>query len=356
MEQTERLKGAAGSILLKVLLKWIGLPILALLLVFGIIMIAVLVYQNESNTSGVAGGEPTELALQMIPAEYIPIYQAAEKTYGVPWNLLAAHHKVETDFSRIKVMVSPVGAQGHMQFMPLTWLGWSYPGGNRLGNAAIPKEVLTSPAAIKKYGGYGVDANGDKKADPYDLEDAIFSAANYLAANGAAEGNIEKAVFAYNHADWYVKEVLDYANTFASMGAAPVSAEGIAWPVPFTQNITSHFTDRINPVTGKAEFHNGLDIAAAGVNGKPVVAFMSGKVLHSGYVGGYGQTVIIQHEGGYESLYGHLSGLSVKPGQQVKAGDVIGAVGSTGRSTGPHLHFTVEKNGTAINPMTFFSK
>ncbi|MFP3471814.1 lytic murein transglycosylase, partial [Micrococcus sp. SIMBA_144] len=88
----------------------------------------------------------------------------------------------------------------HTQFMPLTWLGWNYPGGDRLGNASIPDSILHDPAMIKKYGGYGVDANGDGKADPYDLEDAIFSTANYLSANGASKGDIEGAVYAYNHA------------------------------------------------------------------------------------------------------------------------------------------------------------
>ncbi len=106
------------------------------------------------------------------------------------------------------------GAGCLLYFMPLTWIGWSYPGGNRLGNANIPSEILTNPIMIKKYGGYGVDANGDGKADPWDIEDAIFSAANYLAANGAAEGDLRRAVFAYNRADWYVEEVLGFADQY----------------------------------------------------------------------------------------------------------------------------------------------
>jgi peptidoglycan DL-endopeptidase CwlO len=90
-------------------------------------------------------------------------------------------------------------------------LGWSYPGGNSLGNASIPNNTFTDPDMIKKYGGYGVDANGGGKADPWDIEDAIYSAANYLRASGAAEGRIRDAVFAYNHADWYLEEVLGFA-------------------------------------------------------------------------------------------------------------------------------------------------
>ena len=80
----------------------------------------------------------------------------------------------------------------------------------------ISDSEKTNPAIISKYGGYGVDANGDGKADPWDIEDAIYSAAKYLAANGAAEGNFRDAVFAYNHADWYVEEVLGYADQYVN--------------------------------------------------------------------------------------------------------------------------------------------
>ncbi|MGX1264341.1 soluble lytic murein transglycosylase-like protein [Rossellomorea marisflavi] len=149
-----------------------------------------------------------------VPEEYIPIYKAAEKEYGVPWYLLAAHHKVETRFSTMKTLVSPVGAEGHMQFMPCTWVGWSHPSCSGLGEGDIPEEDKVNPDVIAKYGGYGVDANGDGKADPFDIEDAIFSAANFLAHNGAADGEIEKAVLTYNQSDEYVKDVMYYADLF----------------------------------------------------------------------------------------------------------------------------------------------
>ena len=347
-----------GGSLVALLFK-VGLPGLVILLLLLFLLLTGLIFSffsSESESRGITGGEPTELALNMIPSEFFPIYQAAGKMYGVPWNLLAAQHKVETDFSGIADMTSYVGAIGHMQFMPLTWIGWSYPGGDLLGNASIPKEILTDPAMIQKYGGFGTDGNGDGVADPYNLEDAIFSAANYLAANGAADGNIEKAVFAYNHADWYVTKVLDYANTFASIGNDAVSVDGLTWPVPFTQNITSNFGMRIDPFTRSSDYHNGTDIAAGGINGKPVVSMSDGKVIHSGYLGSYGNAVIVSHANGYESLYGHLSSLAVKTGQDVKAGQEVGKVGSTGRSSGPHLHFVVKINGKEIDPMSLFNK
>ena len=149
-----------------------------------------------------------------IPEEYIPVYKAAAETYGVPWTLLAAHHRIETRFSTMDPLLSPVGAEGHMQFMPCTFVGWSYPGCGGLGKGEISEVDKTNPDIIKQHGGYGVDANGDGIADPYDIEDAIFSAANYLARSGAADGEYEKAIFDYNRSEKYVEDVLYFFNEF----------------------------------------------------------------------------------------------------------------------------------------------
>ncbi len=145
-----------------------------------------------------------------IPEQFIPIYVAAEEKYGVPWTLLAAHHRIETRFSTIKSMVSSAGAEGHLQFMPCTFVGWQHPTCSGLGKGNIPKAELMNPAIIEKYGGYGVDANGDGLADPYDIEDAVFCAVNYFSKSGAANGDIKQAVFQYNHSDEYVENVLYY--------------------------------------------------------------------------------------------------------------------------------------------------
>ncbi|MER2088332.1 MAG: lytic transglycosylase domain-containing protein [Sporosarcina sp.] len=149
-----------------------------------------------------------------IPEEYIPVYKEAAETYSIPWTLLAAHHRIETRFSTMDPLLSPVGAEGHMQFMPCTFVGWSYPGCRDLGKGEIPEEDKLNPEVIKQYGGYGVDANGDGFADPYDIEDAIFSAANYLSQSGAADGDYEKAIFNYNHSEKYVKDVLWFFDEF----------------------------------------------------------------------------------------------------------------------------------------------
>jgi len=151
-----------------------------------------------------------------IPEEYMEIYLAAEEEYGVPWALLAAQHRIETKFSTMSTLVSPVGAEGHMQFMPCTFVGWSHPSCGDLGKGDIPEEDKVNPEIIEMYGGYGIDANGDGIADPFDVEDAIFSAANYLADSGAADGEIEKAVFNYNRSNKYVEDVMYYYELYNS--------------------------------------------------------------------------------------------------------------------------------------------
>ncbi|MEK5391275.1 lytic transglycosylase domain-containing protein [Margalitia sp. FSL K6-0131] len=183
-------------------------PILILLI--PVVIIALYVLTNDHDDKK----KPTKTPDMKIPAQYIPIYKAAEKKYGVPWYVLAAHHRVETRFSTMKTMVSPVGAEGPMQFMPCTFVGWKHPSCSGKGKGNIPKEEKENPAVIRKYGGYGVDADGDGVADPFNIYDAIFSAANYLAHNGATNGNLKKAIYAYNHSNEYVKEVLYYAKEY----------------------------------------------------------------------------------------------------------------------------------------------
>jgi len=121
---------------------------------------------------------------------------------------------------------------------------------------------------------------------------------------------------------------------------------------PLSGRITSRYGYRRSPFGREQEFHDGLDIAAR--RGSPVVAAGAGKVTFTGWKSGYGLSVIIDHGYGYRTLYGHNSSVVVKVGQTVKKGDVVSRVGSTGRSTGPHLHFTVFYNGNTINPEKVF--
>lgn len=114
------------------------------------------------------------------------------------------------------------------------------------------------------------------------------------------------------------------------------------FPLSIPAAITSAFGWRIHPVVGESRFHSGTDLGAP--HGTPVLAAFSGKVAVADFMGGYGLTVVLQHQkGSEETLYGHLSEIFVKPGETVKQGEVIGRVGSTGLSTGPHLHFEFRK-------------
>jgi murein DD-endopeptidase MepM/ murein hydrolase activator NlpD len=131
----------------------------------------------------------------------------------------------------------------------------------------------------------------------------------------------------------------DYYNLTSRPPAKLTSGNvGMLFPLSIPAVITSVFGWRVHPISGESRFHSGTDIGAD--EGTPVLAAFAGKVQLADFMGGYGLTVVLQHnKGKEETLYGHLSELFVKPGETVKQGEVIGRVGSTGFSTGPHLHF-----------------
>lgn len=120
---------------------------------------------------------------------------------------------------------------------------------------------------------------------------------------------------------------------------------------PSGGRITSRFGPRVHPVLGYRRFHAGVDFGAP--HGTRITAADSGKVIFAGWYGGYGNSVIIDHGGGLTTLYAHASRLNVREGQAVVKGQSIAAIGSTGLSTGPHLHFEVRRNGSPVDPMGF---
>lgn len=122
---------------------------------------------------------------------------------------------------------------------------------------------------------------------------------------------------------------------------------------PADGKMTSAFGWRTDPFTGKQRFHGGIDIAAA--SGSPVYATQAGLVVFSGAHGGYGNIVVLNHGNSLYTLYGHNARLLVQPGQPVYRGQIIALVGSTGRSTGPHLHFEVHYRQQYVNPLTYLS-
>ena len=181
-----------------------------------------------------------------------------------------------------------------------------------------------------------------------DLENRQAEYDAIMAAEDAANATIDKLV-----AELEAQRAAEAAAAAAaagggSGGGGSANASGsFMWPVASYVYVSSRFGLRVHPITGQKKSHTGIDIASN--QGTAVYASDGGTVTYSGWMSGY------DHGNGYVTLYGHLSSISVSVGQTVSQGTTIGAVGSTGNSTGPHLHFEVLKNGTRIDPEQFFS-
>src|SRR5204863_140109 len=238
------------------------------------------------------------------------IYQAAGIQYGIRWEILAAINEIETDYGR-NLNVSTAGAVGWMQFLPTTWKKW------------------------------GVDANRDHVKDPYNPVDAIFSSARYLKAAGAAD-NLHRAIFAYNHADWYVDSVLLRARLIGGL------------PADFVGSLTG-LTEGHFPVHGKATYADDLNERAA----TPTVDVVKERLWanpsrpQTFKQGGRDQ---ILDMGGtvpglttFKSYFTELFGLKrdevylkrMKPGSKVIAGTILGRIGRTGSAKAPHVTFEI---------------
>jgi hypothetical protein len=126
------------------------------------------------------------------------------------------------------------------------------------------------------------------------------------------------------------------------------------FPLSNSNRVSSQFGWRISPFTGVWENHHGIDLPAD--MGTPILAINAGDVSKAGFTPGYGKLVELDHGNGYQSKYGHASKIFVQAGQKVQKGQIIALVGSTGNSTGPHLHFEISQNGIAFNPSLYFEQ
>ena len=227
-----------------------------------------------------------------IPPFLLPIYQAAGIQYNVPWQILAAINEIETDYGR-NLSVSTAGAVGWMQFIPSTW---------------------------KRY---GVDANGDGVADPYNPVDAIFSAARYLHAAGASN-NLADAVFSYNHAGWYVQSVMLRAKLIGGMpndllGALTGLVEGhfpVAAPSRYADDAVEQLAkQRVKKGNAAVPINsdpNAKGVAVFAKTNSPVIAVNDGKVVKIGENKQLGRYLMLQDATGNVYTYANLGSIPSK--------------------------------------------
>lgn len=169
-----------------------------------------------------------------------------------------------------------------------------------------------------------------------------------------SEGKLGRPSFAESVEDYdYLKHVKLMAITNKTSRFASVNSRPGIWPVD-GRLIRSSYGQRTDPFSGEGAFHKGVDIAAPSGTGVRVTA--DGVVVHTGYDSGYGRLVVVDHGNGLQTYYAHLSAFRVHAGQEVRRGDVVGAVGSSGRVTAPHLHYEVRVGGAPVNPHPFLAK
>jgi hypothetical protein len=228
-----------------------------------------------------------------IPPFLLPIYQACGTEYGVPWEVLASINKIESGFGT-NLNVSSAGAVGWMQFLPSSW------------------ETL------------GLDANGDGRKDPYNPVDAICAAAHYLKLAGAHD-DLYQAIFAYNHADWYVQEVLLYARAYGRLPSGLVGSltgltEGAHFPIAADARYADDIAAREALKKGESpEYGNAAEVISSsptprGINifskqGAPVVAVNDGVIRKLGHSDNLGNFIVLEDTYGNRYTYAELGNL-----------------------------------------------
>lgn len=212
------------------------------------------------------------------------------------------------------------------------------------------KEIISMLAEQSKLKSSLNEKKGEYNAQVAEVEDVISDINSDQAALKKQVERLEAAI----------KEFDRQIAAAQHVGKDQVASGEFLWPTPGYYYVTSPFGYRIHPISGTRKFHKGVDISGSGIKGKPIVASDDGIVSIATYnSGGYGYYVMINHgtnKSGktVSTLYAHMTKYIVSYGQQVKRGQVIGYVGSTGASTGPHLHYEIRFNNEPTNPMAYF--
>lgn len=228
----------------------------------------------------------------------------------------------------------------------------------RAATGELAAQISSLQSAVDEIGAQAVvDPDVDRamsRLPPRVRERAMGGAPGALAAPvlSGAFGSPDNAFGVLRDILGLIEQQLASVRTGVDRRQALAAATPSIWPI--TGWISSGFGNRRDPFTGGADFHPGLDIS--GIQGQPVHAPADGTVTTVGYNGNYGNQILVDHGFGIVTRYAHLSRFSVAVGQQVRRGQVIGYVGSTGRSTNPHLHYEVLVNGRLTNPLRLLSR
>ena len=178
----------------------------------------------------------------------------------------------------------------------------------------------------------------------------------YLAQLTEEEKAIQEEIEKYKEEQRQIENEILAALNWTGTMAIQFTGGAMIWPIAMEGTyITSGYGYRTHPIQGVYKIHAGIDISGYNVFGAPAVAAADGIVIYAGWISGYGNCVIISHGNGIVTLYGHGAELVTTTGATVKQGDVIMKVGSTGNSTGPHLHFEVRVNGAVVNPIPYLN-
>lgn len=208
---------------------------------------------------------------------------------------------------------------------------------------------------------YYIDVQPIKKKSRFSMKKVrlwVYSAALALSIClivpiSFGQGNHVQSI-AVSSAEFSNREIItDTTKTDVTEELSVTAFAGFVSPLD-SAYISSHYGYRTNPVSGKYKLHSGLDLACG--EGSSIYAVLGGTVTTSEYSNSYGNYIIIDHENGYQTLYAHCSKLLKSKGDTVKRGDVIALVGSTGNSTGPHLHIEVRENGERLDPEPYFGQ
>ena len=226
-------------------------------------------------------------------------------------------------------------------------------------NTALYEEALEVQQTIEEFKDFEARLSELDLDLPEDLQDTDGSGGLELPSN---ESYLEHTEEVFNNLSEMKKQLPEMVDNFEQTVSALAEYEEQLKFIPTyfpaeEGRISSEFGNRSDPFTGQSRFHSGADIAAPLET--PIYAAAEGEVILAGRNGGYGETVVIDHGETYETLYAHLNSIDVSVGDQVEKGEEIGGMGTTGRSTGVHLHYEIIRNGEHVNPylyMTFHDR